>query len=74
MKIFVTIIATAVVLSSSVQFAAAAPGHHQSKAQQTSIRHQRNNADAYASWRAGGTDVYESESAYPGGWSAPAGR
>ena len=74
MKNLATIVAAALVLSSTVQLAAAAPNHHQAKAQQTAVHQQRNPADAYASWPAERADVYESGSAYSGGYSAPAGR
>jgi len=73
MKNLATIVAAALILSSSVQIAAAASSRHQAKAQQTAV-HQRNNADAYASWPTGRADVYEAGPAYSGGYSAPAGR
>ena len=69
MKNLATIVAAALILSSTVQFAAAASNHRQVKAQQ--VHQQRNNLDAYASWPAGRADIYEPG---PGGYSAPAGR
>jgi hypothetical protein len=74
MKNLATIVAAALILSSTVQFATAAPNHHQTKAQQTAVHQQRNNTDAYASWPAGRTDEYEPGPSYSGGYSAPAGR
>lgn len=72
MKNLITSLGAALILASSVQIAAAAPNHHQS--QHVAVHQQRNNADAYASWPAGQTDVYQSGPAYSGGYSAPAGR
>jgi hypothetical protein len=74
MKNLATIAAAALILSSTVQFATAAPNHHQTKAQQTAVHQQRSPADAYASWPAGHADVYEVGPGYSGGYSAPAGR
>jgi hypothetical protein len=73
MKNLATIVAAALILSSTVQFAVAAPNRHQSKAQQAAVHQQRNNADAYA-WSHGRTEVYEPGPSYSGGYSAPAGR
>jgi len=74
MKNLVTMAAAALILSSSVQIAASASSHHQAKAQQTAAHQQRNNGDAYASWPAERSDVYEAGPHYSGGYSAPAGR
>ena len=74
MKNLATIVAAALILSSTLQFAAAAPNHHQAKAQQTAVHQQRNNLDAYASWPAGRAEIYEPGPGYSGGYSAPAGR
>jgi hypothetical protein len=74
MKNLATIVAAALILSSTVQFAAAASNHHQAKAQHAAVHQQRNPADAYASWPAERTDIYEAGPGYSGGYSAPAGR
>jgi len=74
MKNLVTIVTAALILSSTVQLAAAASSRHHAKAPQTAVHQQRNNLDAYASWPAERADVYEAGPAYSGGYSAPAGR
>jgi PBP1b-binding outer membrane lipoprotein LpoB len=74
MKSLATIAASVLVLSSSVQFAAATPNHHQSKASHAAVHQQRNNADAYAAWPAERVNPYEAAPVYSGGYSAPAGR
>ena len=73
MKNLVKSLGVVLVLASSVQMAAAASNHHQSKMQRGAVHHQRNNADAYASWPAGQPDIYRPGPAYSGGYSAPAG-
>jgi opacity protein-like surface antigen len=71
-KTILTILGSALIVATSVQFADAAQRHH-GKADRavTSERHARN-ADAYAAWPA--PAVQSDWSRYSGGYSAPAGR
>jgi hypothetical protein len=69
-KTILTIVGSALIVATSVQFAAAAPRHHGNRAVAT--QQQTRNTDAYASWPspAAQSDAYR----YSGGFSAPAGR
>ncbi len=70
-KTVLTILGSAVIVATSVQFAAAAQRHHHAKADRAVIsQRQPRNVDAYAAWPAPAqSDAYR----YSGGWSAPAG-
>ena len=70
-KTIFTLLGSALIVATSVQFAAAAQ-RHQSKADRAVATQQQNrNADAYAAWPAPAQyDGYR----YSGGYSAPAGR
>ncbi len=69
-KTMLTIIGSALIVATSVQFAAAAQRHH-GKANRAAATHQQiRNTDAYAAWPVPAqSDVYR----YSGGYSAPAG-
>ena len=70
-KSMLTIIGSALIVATSVQFAAAAQRHHGRADRAVAIQQQSRNADAYAAWPAPAqSDVYR----YSGGFSAPAGR
>ncbi len=72
-KTILTIIGSALIVATSVQFADAAQRHH-GKADRavTSQRQLGRNADAYAAWPA--PSPQSDWSRYSGGYSAPAGR
>ncbi len=71
-KTILTVIGSALIVATSVQFAAAAP-RHQAKADRTAISQQQaRNADAYAAWPAPAAQP-DWSSRYSGGFSAPAG-
>jgi hypothetical protein len=72
-KTILTILGSALIVATSVQFAAAAQRHH-GKADRgvTSQQQLGRNADAYAAWPA--PTVQSDWSRYSGGYSAPAGR
>lgn len=70
-KTILTIVGSALIVATSLQFAAAAPRHH-GKADRAAVTQQQNrNNDAYAAWPSPATqyDTYR----YSGGFSAPAG-
>jgi hypothetical protein len=71
-KTIFTIAGSALIVATSVQFAAAAQRHHPGKSECVVIGQQQSrNADACAAWPAPAvqSDAYR----YSGGWSAPAG-
>jgi hypothetical protein len=71
-----TVLGSALIVATSVQFAAAAQRHHHPKSDRLVVREQPRNADAYAAWPAptaqAGRYGY-APSYYSGGYSAPAG-
>jgi hypothetical protein len=70
-KTILTLLGSALIVATSVQFAAAAPRHHGKATRAVVTQQQSRNADAYAAWPAPAqTDGYR----YSGGFSAPAGR
>jgi hypothetical protein len=71
-KTIFTILGSALIVATSVQFAAAAPRHHGKAHRTIATQPQVRNGDAYAAWPAPAvqTDAYR----YSGGYSAPAGR
>jgi opacity protein-like surface antigen len=74
-KTFLTVLGSALIVATSVQFADAAERHH-GKADRAAVTQQQiqtRNADAYAAWPA---PVVQPDWAYrySGGYSAPAGR
>jgi hypothetical protein len=70
-KSMLTIVGSALIVATSVQFAAAAQRHHGKADRAAAIQQQSRNADAYAAWPAPAvqSDAYR----YSGGFSAPAG-
>jgi hypothetical protein len=74
MKKSAIVLGSVIILMSSVQLAAAAPKHHQARADRTAVQQQQRNADAFAYWPDARPYVYERSPAYTGGYSAPAGR
>jgi hypothetical protein len=74
MKNLATFLGVALILTSSVQFASAASGHHKTKAERVVVRQQSRNPDAYAYWPSRPAPRYDLDSRYSGGWSAPAGQ
>ena len=70
-KSMLTIVGSALIVATSVQFAAAAQRHHGRTDRAVAIQQQSRNADAYAAWPAPAvrSDAYR----YSGGFSAPAG-
>ena len=71
-KTILTILGSALIVATSVQFAAAAQHHHRNADQVVTSQQQTRNADAYAAWPA--PAVQHDWSRYSGGYSAPAGR
>jgi len=71
-KTILTLLGSALIVATSVQFAAAAPRHHGKANRAVVTQQQPRNADAYAAWPAPAAqaDGYR----YSGGFSAPAGR
>ena len=71
-KTILTVIGSALIVATSVQFAAAAQRHHGKTTRAATTQQQSRNADAFAAWPAPATqnDAYR----YSGGISAPAGR
>jgi hypothetical protein len=74
MKKIATFAGVALILTSSMQFAAAAGNHHKSKTDRVVVRQQPRNADAFAYWSSEPAPRYNLDSRYSGGWSAPAGQ
>jgi hypothetical protein len=76
-KTILTVLGSALIVATSVQFAAAAQRHHHyGKTDRVVVRQQPRNVDAYAAWPAPSVqpDWYShAPSYYSGGWSAPAG-
>ena len=71
-KTILTVLGSALIVATSVQFAAAAERHHGKTDRTVTIQQQSRNADAYAAWPA---PAPQSDwSRYSGGYSAPAGR
>jgi hypothetical protein len=69
-KTMLTILGSALIVTTSVQFAAAAQRHHGKADRAVATQQQTRNADAYAAWPAPAqSDAYR----YSGGYSAPAG-
>ncbi|SDH97724.1 MULTISPECIES: hypothetical protein [Bradyrhizobium] len=69
-KTILTILGSALIVATSVQFAAAAQRHHRNADQVVTSQQQTRNA--YAAWPA--PAVQPDWSRYSGGYSAPAGR
>ena len=72
-KTFLTVLGSALIVATSVQFAAAAERHHGKTDRTVTSQQQSRNADAYAAWPAPAVQpdwAYR----YSGGYSAPAGR
>ncbi len=71
-KTILTMLGSALIVATSMQFATAAQRHHGKANRAVSTQQQSRNADAYAAWPAPATqpDWYR----YSGGYSAPAGR
>jgi opacity protein-like surface antigen len=72
-KTILTVLGSALIVATSVQFAAAAQRHHNNADRATVTQQQTRNADAYAAWPAPAAQpdwAYR----YSGGYSAPAGR
>ena len=67
-----TIIGSALIVATSVQFAAAAQRHHGKAVRAVATQQQGRNADAFAAWPA--PAVQDDRYRYSGGISAPAGR
>lgn len=80
MKTFMTILGSALIVASSVQFAAAAQRTHHAKtyaakSDRVVVRQQPRAYDSYAAWPAPQPQVYGYSPSYTsGGYSAPAGR
>ena len=72
MKMFVTILGSALIVAASVQFAAAAQRHHD-KPDRVVVRQQPNTINSYAAWPAPAGSYGYASSYYSGGYSAPAG-
>ncbi len=68
-KTILTILGSALIVATSVQFAAAAPRHQGKADRAVTSQQQTRNADAYAAWPAPQYDGPR----YTGGISAPAG-
>ena len=71
-KAILTILGSALIVATSVQFAAAAQRHHGKTDRTVATQQQSRGSDAYAAWPAPAAqpDGYR----YSGGYSAPAGR
>jgi hypothetical protein len=74
-KTILTILGSALIVATSVQFAAAAQRHHHYKTDRVVVRQEPRNFDTHAAWPAPvQPDRYGyAPSYYSGGWSAPAG-
>ena len=68
-KTIITILGSALLVTATVQFAAAAHRHHGKTERTVITQKQTRNADAYAAWPAAEPYWYR----YSGGYSAPAG-
>ena len=71
-KSMLTIVGSALIVATSVQFAAAAQRHHGKADRAVATQRQTRNGDAYAAWpapTAQSDELYR----YSGGFSAPAG-
>jgi hypothetical protein len=71
-KTMLTILGSALIVATSVQFAAAAQRHHGKVNRTVATQQQTRNGDAYAAWPA--PALQSDEYRYSGGFSAPAGR
>lgn len=69
-KTILTILGSALIVATSMQFADAAQRHHGKADRGVTSQQLGRNADAYAAWPAAQSDW----SRYSGGYSAPAGR
>jgi hypothetical protein len=69
-KAILTILGSALIVATSVQFAAAAPRHHSKAVRAAATQQQSRNTNAYAAWPA---PVAQPDYPYPRGFSAPAG-
>ena len=72
-KTILTVLGSALIVATSVQFAAAAQRHHGKTDRTGTSQQQTRNADAYAAWPAPAVQS-DWASHYSGGYSAPAGR
>jgi opacity protein-like surface antigen len=72
-KTILTILGSALIVATSVQFAAAAQRHHGKADRAAATQQQSRGADAYAAWPAPAAQPDWSYR-YSGGYSAPAGR
>ena len=72
-KTILTVLGSALIVATSVQFAAAGERHHGKTDRTVTSQHQNRNADAYAAWPAPAVQS-DWTSRYSGGYSAPAGR
>lgn len=72
-KTILTVLSSALIVATSVQFAAAAQRHHGKTDRTVTSQQQSRNADAYAAWPAPAAQS-DWASRYSGGYSAPAGR
>ena len=72
-KTILTVLGSALIVATSVQFATAAQRHHGKTDRAVSSQQQTRNADAYAAWPAPAVQS-DWASRYSGGYSAPAGR
>jgi opacity protein-like surface antigen len=72
-KTILTVLGSALIVATSVQFAAAAQRHHGKTDRKITSQQQTRNADAYAAWPAPAVQS-DWASRYSGGYSAPAGR
>ncbi|SIO48989.1 hypothetical protein SAMN05443247_06328 [Bradyrhizobium erythrophlei] len=71
-KAIFTILGSALIVATSIQFATAAQRHHgEAKTRAVISQQQPRHSDAYAAWPA--PHVQPDLSRYSGGWSAPAG-
>jgi hypothetical protein len=67
--------AAGLIVISSVQFATAAPRHHQTTTDRVAVRQQNRTGDAFAYWPSEQQNWRDPAPAiYSGGYSAPAGR
>ena len=70
-KTILTIVGSALIVATSVQFAAASPRHHGKTDRAVTTQQQSRNNDAYAAWPSPAAQ-YDTPR-YSGGFSAPAG-
>ena len=75
MKAFIFAVGVAMTLASSIDYAAAAGRHHQTKSERIVVRQPTRTNDAYAAWPAQRPLPHDYGTGYySGGYSAPAGR